>query len=114
MSLWALAFMIISGLTVVLNFIELHPAVYHWVYPILGMIFSITVFFYINSVKKGMDSAGYKQELEKLRAELDRTKQRVADNMTKIEFPAGYKESEKLNLDTTKIEFPEGYKKKED
>ncbi len=111
---FALTFSIISALVLISNFFQLPELTYKLFYPALGLIFTIRAYFWVLSAKEKMDITEYQNEITKLRQELDRTKKRVADDQTKIEFPEGYKKQDDTTLNTREMKFPPGYKKGEE
>ena len=101
-----LLFTIVSVLVLFSNFLDIPSLFYTVIYPIIGVLFSIRFFFYVMFIKKQLDVEVYQNQVEKQHNVSNQTKQRVADDVTKIKFPKGYKEKQKLDLDNTKIEFP--------
>lgn len=61
--------------------------IYNGLFPAISMIAYIGMFFYISSLKRQNEEEIYKSEVERLKMELARTKKRVAEGITQIEFP---------------------------
>ncbi|MFP4458530.1 MAG: hypothetical protein ACLFSQ_02945 [Candidatus Zixiibacteriota bacterium] len=61
--------------------------IYNGIFPAISMIAFIGMFFYISALKKEQEEESYKSEVERLKLELARTRKRVAEGITEIEFP---------------------------
>lgn len=65
--------------------------IYNGIFPAISMIVFVGMSFYIASLKRGQDEEHHKYEIERLKLELARTRKRIAEGITEIEFPEEFK-----------------------
>ena len=61
--------------------------IYNGIFPAVSMLAFIGMFFHASHLKKENEEASYKSEVDRLRMELARTKKRIVEGVTEIEFP---------------------------
>jgi hypothetical protein len=87
MSSFAMILAFVAAVTIFSNFYDLPVEYYRVYFPLVSMLGSLILFFNTVSLKRKLEENEYKDEVDRLRDELQRTKQRVAEGVTAIEYP---------------------------